>query len=241
MALAFQCPSCGNQYKATNDMAGRTMRCQCGISIMIQGGAPAAPRATTSGAASQESMLRVSCPSCQRTRTVPRKLAGKKGKCACGTVFRIAAVPPSARPATPPAATPVIPPAAPVTASVETSSLFDELTDNDWSDDLKLEPLEPAPRPRQRSDNEVLAQYAGSERSLSSRRREYGRDDPFAPEKRGLDAGMFGGLIMMGIAAVWFLGGLAFGVIFLYAPILFVIGVFGFLRGLLTGNLAGRR
>jgi hypothetical protein len=49
-----------------------------------------------------------------------------------------------------------------------------------------------------------------------------------------------GGLAMMGIAVLWFFVGLACGVIFYYPPILFVIGLVGFFRGLFTGNIAGR-
>ena len=62
----------------------------------------------------------------------------------------------------------------------------------------------------------------------------------FGWEHRGWDKGMVGGLAMMGIAAVWFFVGLACGIVFYYPPILFVIGLVGFFRGLFTGNVAGR-
>ncbi len=61
----------------------------------------------------------------------------------------------------------------------------------------------------------------------------------FAPEKKGLEKGVIGGIAMMIIAAVWFAAGYRAGVIFFYPPILFVIGLFGFLKGFMTGNLAG--
>ena len=63
----------------------------------------------------------------------------------------------------------------------------------------------------------------------------------FGPEKRGISRGMIGGIIMMLIAAVWFFVGLAAGIIFFYPPILFLIGVFAFAKGLAAGNLFGRR
>jgi hypothetical protein len=44
---------------------------------------------------------------------------------------------------------------------------------------------------------------------------------------------------MMTIAVVWFVAGYAAGIIFFYPPILFLIGLFAFLKGILTGNLAG--
>jgi hypothetical protein len=61
----------------------------------------------------------------------------------------------------------------------------------------------------------------------------------FGLEQRGFDAGMMGGLAMMLIGGVWFVAGLYFGLIFWYAPILCVIGLVGFVRGLFTGNITG--
>ena len=63
----------------------------------------------------------------------------------------------------------------------------------------------------------------------------------FAAEKRGVSKGMLGGIVMMVIAAVWFFVALAAGVIFFYPPVLFVIGLYAFLKGLFTGNIAGKR
>ena len=63
----------------------------------------------------------------------------------------------------------------------------------------------------------------------------------FASEKRGIKKGMLGGLAMMGIAVVWFVGGYAAGFIFYYPPVLFLIGLYGFGKGLLSGNIAGAK
>ena len=63
----------------------------------------------------------------------------------------------------------------------------------------------------------------------------------FAPERTGVRMGVLGGLVMMVIAVIWFGLGLAAGVIFYYPPILFSIGVFALLKGLLTGNISGPR
>jgi hypothetical protein len=46
------------------------------------------------------------------------------------------------------------------------------------------------------------------------------------------NAGIAGGLLMMLIALVWFFGGLAFGIIFFYPPVLFVIGIAAFIKGI---------
>lgn len=47
-----------------------------------------------------------------------------------------------------------------------------------------------------------------------------------------LNAGIIGGLLMMLIAVVWFVGGLAVGFIFFYPPVLLVIGFIAFIKGL---------
>ena len=49
-----------------------------------------------------------------------------------------------------------------------------------------------------------------------------------------LNAGTIGGVLMMVIAAVWFVVGLAGGIIFFYPPILFVIGIIAFVKGLFS-------
>jgi predicted Zn-ribbon and HTH transcriptional regulator len=63
----------------------------------------------------------------------------------------------------------------------------------------------------------------------------------FGPEKKGVGMGVAGGLLMIAIAAIWFFGGLAAGYVFFYPPILFAIGVYALLKGLITGNLAGNK
>ncbi len=61
----------------------------------------------------------------------------------------------------------------------------------------------------------------------------------FAPEKRGIEKGILGGLTMMTIAGVWFGLGWMAGYIFFYPPVLFVIGLFAVLKGVFPGNVAG--
>jgi len=50
------------------------------------------------------------------------------------------------------------------------------------------------------------------------------------------NSGMWGGLAAMGVAAVWFLIGLMNDYIFFYPPILFVIGLGAFFKGLTKGE-----
>ncbi len=63
----------------------------------------------------------------------------------------------------------------------------------------------------------------------------------FGPEKAGINKGVMGGVLMMAIAVVWFVVGLYFDILFYYPPILFVIGLYAFFKGLFTGNVAGEK
>lgn len=63
----------------------------------------------------------------------------------------------------------------------------------------------------------------------------------FAPEKKGIEMGVIGGILMMGIAAIWFFGGLACDRVFFYPPILFIIGLYAFFKGLTKGNISGEK
>lgn len=62
------------------------------------------------------------------------------------------------------------------------------------------------------------------------------RPAPQRPQRDswGINAGVGGGLLMMLIAVVWFVAGLFAGIIFYYPPILFIIGLVAFFRGLVN-------
>ena len=81
-----------------------------------------------------------------------------------------------------------------------------------------------------------LARLDAREARSKSRKR-----DPFGPEKYGMSKGVVGGVIMMGIAVVWFIVGWIAGWIFFYPPILFVLGLLTFFKGMATGNISGPR
>jgi hypothetical protein len=60
-------------------------------------------------------------------------------------------------------------------------------------------------------------------------------------EKKGVQAGVIGGIAMMAIAVILFVIGYAAGRIFFYPIILFGIGVFAFFKGIGTGNISGNK
>lgn len=100
---------------------------------------------------------------------------------------------------------------------------------------IKLDDEEPPPRPRSRPDQE----YDGPKKKKKSKRAKPAADekpDHFALERGVLDSGMIGGLAAMVIAVAWFFIGRDQGVTFLYPPVLFAVGLLGFLRGLVNAG-----
>ena len=63
----------------------------------------------------------------------------------------------------------------------------------------------------------------------------------FGPEKQGMKKGVLGGVVMILIAVVWFVGGLAADIIFYYPPILFIIGLVALIKGIMEGNIVGKK
>ena len=63
----------------------------------------------------------------------------------------------------------------------------------------------------------------------------------FASEKRGIQKGVAGGIAMIVIAVIWFVVGYTAGYIFYYPPILFLIGLYALIKGIITGNIKGEK
>ena len=66
-------------------------------------------------------------------------------------------------------------------------------------------------------------------------------DGGWAPERSALNHGVVGGIALLAIAGIWFYAGWQAGRIFYYPPILALLGVFGIVKGMAEGNLAGKR
>jgi hypothetical protein len=163
--------------------------------------------------------IQVTCPQCKRSLTVPADSVGKQGRCpSCSSLF-------------------------PVQASVEAQ--FDKLSRAVASIDpyraptAGNDPAQPLPAQPSAPTTPLASPYPPAPRATAttgSGKYSHG----FGWEHRGWDAGVLGGLTMMGIAVLWFVLGLACGIVFYYPPILFVVGLIGLVRGVLTGNVRGR-
>jgi hypothetical protein len=95
-------------------------------------------------------------------------------------------------------------------------------------------------RERRRRREKEQDEEEEEDRRSAQRRREHRRDVARIEQPRpryrsgfgSLNAGIVGGLIMILIAVVWFGGGLMFGIIFFYPPILAIIGIGAIIKGL---------
>jgi len=185
----------------------------------------------------------VSCPKCGKQLMVPTTAAGKQGRCpACTHVFLLPAlleVPESDE-------LPQLAPLAsdPFGQSVPTSGYQLQATapqayppaSYPYGSPPAQQPYAQQPLAQQPMNPHLANAYAEAAQRQSSDKYNHG----FGMEQRGWDAGMMGGLAMMGLSVLIFAGAWALGYFVPYTLILFIIGLVGFFRGLFTGNIAGR-
>jgi hypothetical protein len=102
-------------------------------------------------------------------------------------------------------------------------------------------------KPRRRREREY---DEDDEKPRRRREREYDEDDErprkrkqadngggfFSTEKSILNAGVLGGLLAMIGAVAWFVLGFMLGWVFYYPPILFILGLISFVKGLFGNN-----
>jgi hypothetical protein len=213
-AIQVSCPSCGVTQRASAAAAGKRARCSCGAIISIP--SPHTPPTA-------DNAILVTCPGCGVNHQAGTELAGRTVRCNCGTILQV--------------------PVAVGEMPQDLGGPLDELSD----DDFGLAPLSSSASssnslfdntPEPKSDDQVLAQYLRKDdwkrtKTDSSSRSSGGA---FAFEANMLNSGVLGGCLAMLIATVWFVVGLAAGWIYFYPPVLFVIGLIAFLKGLLGGD-----
>lgn len=164
-----------------------------------------------------------SCP-CGKTLRVPDEHAGKRVKCpACGAVGAVPSAEPKFEvvedePKEQLAARPVARPA--------TRRADDEDDDE--------EPVKVVAK-KSRCDDEDDDDSERDRPWKKKRENKARTNSAFGFEKRVFNGGAIGGLLAMVGAVVWFVVGLANDIIFFYPPVLFVIGLVAFFKGL-TGR-----
>jgi hypothetical protein len=187
--------------------------------------------------ANSEPVFTMSCPACRKKLRLAAKALGKKAKCpACQTVIQIPATAPGSAvaPAVAPPAAPAVAKAVVPRATAPASPVFEPTT---WSDS---ELFDVAPS-RAATPAETTFPDLGAGSPAKIKYPKPAQRGSFRAEKKGIDNGVLGGLGMIAGAVIWFVVGWACGYIFFYPPILLLIGVFAVVKGLMTGNITGRK
>jgi hypothetical protein len=168
---------------------------------------------------------------CGRSLRVKDELAGKQGRCpACGTLLRI----PVPEPEGEDAANYLL------TEAPQAKPAARRSRREEPEPEAESEPEPPRRRSREPERIDQAPKLARDVRKKKSRpRKERGRSGVAFEEGwfGGTNAGMVGGVLMMVIAVVWFVLGIALiDRIFFYPPILFILGVISFIKGLAGGE-----
>jgi hypothetical protein len=171
----------------------------------------------------------VTCPRCGKNLLVPASVAGKQGRCpACQNVFLISA---------PPAVEEDLEPL-PDLAPLDNGG-FAPLSGDPFalgaSSGLTLQPTQP-----QQYYQAAPQQHALANQYMANAAASMQQPDPYAARRGGdtdsdwgVNAGIGGGLLLMIGAVVWFFAAFfLFDVIFIYPPIMFIIGLVAFFRGI---------
>jgi len=168
--------------------------------------------------------MSVQCPQCGKQLMVPASAGGKQGRCpTCSHVFQV-----------------------PMRAALEDDALpelapleSDPFASQGAVSSHALQPISPqayapsAPVPG--ANPYAVNPYApnpymaAAQAQAPAKPKNY--NHAFGLEQRAFDAGILGGLALMAISVAWFVGGLFFGIIFYYPPILFIIGIAAMIRG----------
>ena len=219
--MRVQRPSCSIVIPVTPKIAGRKAKCNCGTVLQIPQLSSGIPVGVGVSAPQPIEMV---CTSCRRRLSVPGSAAGKKVKCPCGVATAV----PSAG-AAPPAPMPSNDP-----FGMAADDPFGMPADND-----------PFAASADEFGESPFATSGGGEYGLASapaymsapkpRKKAKRKKKTSAPSGAGPDMGqVLGGAGMMVGAVVWLVVGLMLGWIFIYPPILFIIGLVTMVKGFLS-------
>ena len=220
--MRVQCPSCSKVIPVTPKIAGRKAKCNCGTVLQI-------PQLTSDmpvgvGVSAPPS-IEIVCTSCQRRLSVPGSAAGKKVKCPCGVATPVpnaGSAPPAPMPTNDPFGMPADDPFGMPADDNPFAAPADEFGENPYAT----------------SGSGEYGMISGpAYMSAPQPRKKAKRKKTSAPASVGAGPDMgqvLGGIGMMVGAVVWFFGALAFGVFFVYPPILFILGLITMIKGFLS-------
>lgn len=214
--IPTRCPSCNRQFRVPSSSVGKTLKCVCGNKFACSPvsqtpAAPAAPAGAVAGQTASEDPFGGSDPlgSSDPFGGSDSSMWDDMGSTSA-----------SASPAAGASGFPSQPagnfqaPAAPYQAPASAYQ-------------APASPNQPTAAVSQSSRDTLALASAGLQHEQQA------NQDNSLYESRFFNPTVLGGLGMMGLAAVWFIGGLFVGYIFFYPPILFLFGIAGVIKGLL--------
>ena len=218
--MRVQCPSCSHVIPVTPKIAGRKAKCNCGTVLQIPQLSSDMPVGV---GVSAPPSIEIVCTSCQRRLSVPGSAAGKKVKCPCGVATAVpnaGSAPPAPMPTNDPFGMPADDPFGMPADDNPFAAPADEFDENPYASPTEGYGITSAPA------------YMSAPKPRKKAKR---KKKTSALSGAGPDMGqVLGGIGMMVGALVWFFGASALGVIFIYPPILFVIGLATMIKGFLS-------
>ncbi len=156
--------------------------------------------------------ITVLCPACSDQCSAPQVMAGRIICCPqCRAQMTLPGGTPQQPPPQPQASTSAVPP---------------------FGGGGGMPSATPLPLPPGLASTPVAALPGPRRTRTRKRRRPVESGGYFEDESNMMDAGLLGGIAIMAGAAVWFVVGWSVGVIYFYPPILFVVGLIAFAKGL---------
>ncbi len=233
----ISCPACQRVLKLKAELLGKQVACVCGKQFRIpQSPSPSSPpHNATAGTTVQSPATRgkviLAC-SCGKRLAAPESARGRQVRCPCGKSNTVPLSITAGALPLPAAQKPVI---------------------DNWLDDLPdphslpsqaqsfSQPMPPYAQysqtasynPANQNSAIAISHLANAQRDLVKERHS-GQSTSSGSDF--FNGQTISGLLTMFGAVAWFVGGLMFGVLFFYPPILFVIGLVTFAKGLMTDD-----
>lgn len=241
--MLVQCRNCSKQFKVTEKMFGRKVKCTCGTVMQMPAAPASQPKPAAVATGYDAADVQFQCPKCMQRLSVPASAAGQVTACPCGAKIRVPQAP--AAPANDPYALPA------------EHGGMDEL---DQLDEIGLEPMGNDSFANAGLDNQYglsPLEHSGGDANAygvptgqpaylqPSKPMGGGRKIVRKPREQesggtgggfGINSSVLSGIGMMIGALVWFFGGLALNIFFVYPPILFFIGLFTMISGFFGGG-----
>ncbi len=248
--IVVQCQGCSKRFGVPESTAGKKIRCpSCKGVIAVGGGASSSEPVSVARSSSGRSpgsgssgSRRSTAQSSSARKASPRNAAGREPSSSKKRTGREAETRRSPAANAQRKKTPRSKPevqkkkqrrprqAEPVADEFDDVGLYDDIGDDTWGEPDPYASLQSLPARRKKKKKSAKPKLAGTGNEPPPTR----KGDPTYSSfgDRMVNGGVLAGLGMMAGAAVWFVVGLSAGYIFFYPPVLFILGLASFFKGL---------